>query len=112
MAPMFIANVITALVVESIQTGFLVTIEPLMPKLEKLNPMEGIKKYASMKQYIEILKSMFKMTVVSFLLYNVIRDNLFIVIMSTQLNLWQMMGFTGNIVMQVINRLGIFYFII
>ena len=112
MAPMFLANVLTALIVESVQTGFLVSLEPLMPKLEKLNPIEGLKKYASMKQYIEFVKSIFKMMMVSFLIYGLIKDNLYMVLLSPQLTLWQVMGFTGEIEMKVINRLGIFYFII
>ncbi len=112
MAPMLAANFITAIVVESLQTGFLVSLESLMPKLEKINPIEGLKKYFSLKQYIEILKSLFKMAVVIILLYGVIKDNMGMVILSTQLSLWQIMGFTGDIVMKVVTRLGLFYFII
>ena len=112
MAPMLAANFITAIVVESLQTGFLLSLEPLMPKLEKINPLEGFKKYASLKQYIELFKSLVKMGIVIFLIYGIVKDNLFMVILSTQLSLWQIMAFTGDIVMKVITRVGLFYFVI
>ncbi len=109
LAPILGANFLTALIVEVSQTGFLISLGPIEPKLEKLNPIEGFKKYFSMKTYVELLKSSIKMFFVVWLIYGVIRDNMFMVIIAQQLNLWQMMEFTGSIVMQVVTRVGIFY---
>jgi flagellar biosynthetic protein FlhB len=112
MAPLMLATFITALVVELLQTGFLVSMESLEPKLEKLNPIEGFKKFFTLKQYIELFKSIIKMTIVIFLIFSVIKEEFFMVILSLQLGLWQIMAFTGSLMMKIVVRVGIFYLII
>ena len=54
------------------QIGFLFTIEPIIPKLEKLNPVEGAKKIFSMKNLFEFLKNVVKVCFLSYLLYKII----------------------------------------
>ena len=66
--PVFLIIFFAALVTELMQTGFLIAVEPIMPKLSKINPIEGVKKYFTLKQYVEILKSVIKMTVVVFII--------------------------------------------
>ncbi len=54
------------------QIGFLFTFEPLIPKLEKLNPVEGAKKIFSMKNVFEFLKNVVKVCFLTYLLYKII----------------------------------------
>ena len=54
------------------QVGFLFTFEPIIPKLEKLNPVEGAKKIFSMKNIFEFLKNVVKVCFLSYLLYKII----------------------------------------
>ncbi len=54
------------------QIGFLFTFEPIIPKLEKLNPVEGAKKIFSMKNLFEFLKNVVKVTFLGYLLYKII----------------------------------------
>ena len=54
------------------QIGFLFTLEPIIPKLEKLNPVEGAKKIFSMKNLFEFLKNVVKVSFLSYLLYKII----------------------------------------
>ncbi|MBP5284492.1 MAG: EscU/YscU/HrcU family type III secretion system export apparatus switch protein, partial [Kiritimatiellae bacterium] len=42
------------------QIGFLFTFEPIVPKMEKLNPVEGAKKIFSRKNLFEFLKNVVK----------------------------------------------------
>ncbi|MFC1753325.1 flagellar biosynthesis protein FlhB [Thermoproteota archaeon] len=112
LAPIFAINFIVALLIEMIQTGFLLSFFPLTPKIEKLNPIEGMKKFFSLKQYIELLKSLAKMIMVIYLIYSVLREDFFMVVLAHQLTLWQVMAFTGSIVIRVIIRVGLFYFFI
>ncbi len=112
MLPLLGATFLTAIIVEVLQTGFLLSVESLEPKLEKLNPIEGFKKFFTMKQYIELLKSLIKMAIVIMLIYSVIKEDFFMVILSLQLGLWQIMAFTGGLMMKIVIRVGIFYLII
>ena len=54
------------------QIGFLFTFEPIIPKLEKLSPVEGAKKIFSMKNLFEFLKNVVKVCFLSYLLYKII----------------------------------------
>jgi len=54
------------------QVGFLFTFEPIIPKLEKLNPVEGAKKIFSAKNFFEFLKNVVKVTFLGYLLYKII----------------------------------------
>jgi type III secretion protein U len=54
------------------QIGFLFTIEPIIPKMEKLNPVEGAKKIFSMKNLFEFLKNVVKVCFLGYLLYKII----------------------------------------
>jgi flagellar biosynthesis protein FlhB len=112
MAPLFAANVFVAIMVESLQTGFILSFDPLEPKFDKLNPIEGMKKYFSMKQYVELLKSVVKMTLVIYVIISAIKEDFFIVLIAQQLSLWQMMEFTGGIVMKVVVRVGMLFLVI
>ena len=54
------------------QIGFLFTIEPIIPKMEKLSPVEGAKKIFSMKNLFEFLKNIVKVCFLTYLLYKII----------------------------------------
>ena len=54
------------------QIGFLFTFEPIMPKMEKLSPVEGAKKIFSMKNLFEFLKNVAKVSFLGYLLYKII----------------------------------------
>ena len=54
------------------QIGFLFTFEPIIPKFEKLNPVEGAKKIFSMKNLFEFLKNVVKVCFLGYLLYKII----------------------------------------
>lgn len=66
--------------VEFLQVGSLFTLDPLIPKLEKLNPIEGMKNLVSKKQIVELLKSMFKIGVTGYVVFGVVRDAMAMVV--------------------------------
>ncbi len=110
--PILLVVFAVAIIVESLQTGFLVSFDSISPKLEKLNPIEGFKKFVSLKQYVELLKSLIKMAVVISILAGVIREDFGTVLLSQELSLWQIMTFTGELVMKVVTRVGMFYLVV
>ena len=61
---------ITAVLAASfIQNGFVVSSEPVMPKLSRLSPLEGIKRMFSMRSLVELIKSLFKLGVVGYVAF-------------------------------------------
>nr|WP_275983856.1 flagellar biosynthesis protein FlhB [Paenibacillus hamazuiensis] len=69
LAPIFILTVVIAVLGNYLQFGFLMTTDPLIPKFEKLNPIEGAKKFFSIRTTIELLKSVFKLTIIGVVVF-------------------------------------------
>jgi type III secretion protein U len=60
--------------IEFLQVGPIVTFEKLKPSLEKMNPVEGVKRMFSMDNLIELLKSVLKAVLLVALGYIVIKS--------------------------------------
>lgn len=60
LGPFMGAAVLAGLVANYAQVGWLVTGEPIKPKLEKLDPIKGFKRIFSMRAIVELLKSILK----------------------------------------------------
>ena len=67
----FVAAVI-GIVGNVAQIGFLFTFEPIIPKMEKLSPVEGAKKIFCMKNLFEFLKNIVKVSFLGYLIYKII----------------------------------------
>ncbi len=72
--PFAIAVTVAGLALNVIQVGFLFSPKAIQPKLERLNPLAGFKKFFSGRSAFELLKSVLKLTVVSIIVYYTIRD--------------------------------------
>ena len=67
--PIIAGVVLAGVALAATQAGFNVTFEPLKPTLKKLNPLEGFKRWFSMKGILEFVKTVIKMVVVLVLGY-------------------------------------------
>ncbi len=67
--PLFGVVFLVALVSSTLQVGFLLSATPLTPSLQKLNPLEGLKRLFSKKALIELLKSLLKLGGVAIIVY-------------------------------------------
>ena len=75
-APFLLVTVVVSIGAHVFQFGLLLAFESLIPDLNRLNPLEGIKKIFSFKNLIELLKSIIKIAFLAILLYYVIRKHL------------------------------------
>jgi len=64
-----IACMIVALVSGILQNGLVISAEPIMPKLEKISPLTGLKRMFSMRSVVEFVKSLIKIIVVGFVAF-------------------------------------------
>lgn len=75
LAPAMAAAVIAAIAANFFQFGFLFSIEPVRPKLEKLNPVKGFKRIFSLRALVEFLKSSLKIVCIGFVVISVLWKN-------------------------------------
>lgn len=72
LAPIFAIVMLVGVIGNVVQFGFLLTGEPLQPKLSKLNPIEGFKRIFSMRSLVEFAKSLLKVTIIGMMVYSII----------------------------------------
>ncbi len=63
MLPIMIIIAIAGVLANVSQIGFLFTVKPIIPKLEKINPIKGLKKLFSLKTLVEGLKMTLKVII-------------------------------------------------
>lgn len=62
-------GVVAVLAASFLQNGFVISSEPVMPKLSRLSPMEGFKRMFSVKSIIELVKSLIKVCAVGYVAF-------------------------------------------
>lgn len=74
-APFLILGFIIAFFSNSLQFSYQVTTKPLMPKFDKLNPINGFKRMFSMNTVIELLKAIVKIVAIGYISYSVLVEH-------------------------------------
>ncbi len=74
LAPILLALLVVGVVVNYVQVGNLLTFEAIKPKLEKLNPVNGLKRLFSLRSTIEAIKGIAKIALIGWICYAVISD--------------------------------------
>lgn len=76
--PLGLGGLLIGLVINLIQVGPMFTLEPLRPKFNKLNPIAGLQRLFSPHGFVELAKSLIKLTIVVYFAYTTIRQHLFL----------------------------------
>ena len=82
--PLMGAIFIASIAVNFLQVGASVSMKPLMPKLDKLNPINGLKKYTQPHTYIELIKNLLKLLIIFLLAYVTIKGELRDILLTSQ----------------------------
>jgi flagellar biosynthesis protein FlhB len=73
--PACLSALLVAVVVNLFQTnGFSLSMEAIKPDLSKLSPLQGLKRLLSLRSFMELGKSIIKMTIVGYSVYAVFRS--------------------------------------
>ncbi len=64
-----IGCMVVAVAASVLQNGFILTSEPIMPKLERISPMAGMKRLFSIRSVVEFLKSLLKIIIVGWVAF-------------------------------------------
>ena len=70
--PLFLLLLVIGVFANIMQIGFLITFKPLTPKLDKLNPISGLKRLFSLKVVFELFKNLLKLAVAITVSYYVV----------------------------------------
>lgn len=90
-----------------LQVGPLFTGDPVMPKLEKLNPVEGLKNIFSKKTVVEALKNVAKVSLAGYLAWTVLRNHIPVVIASVHSTPAGLAAVLGELVYRLVVKVGL-----
>lgn len=73
--PIMIVLVIIAVLANLLQSGFILSVEPLTPKPSKIDPINGLTKMFSKRSLAELAKSIFKIIIVGWAAFSTISED-------------------------------------
>ncbi len=84
------------------QIGFLSTSETISPNLNKINPLNGLKRLVSLTAIMEGLKALLKVTIVAFVVYMIIKAEVLKAPFMVNYTVDQLSGYFGDISFKLI----------
>lgn len=112
LAPFLAIGFLVAFVGDLIQVKWKPTAKPLQPKFNKLNPVSGFKRFFSVNSLMELLKSLLKIGLVSYVVYSYLKKNMPPLYQFYGLSLNQGIMAVGALVVNLGIRISLFYMII
>ncbi|MFZ5441654.1 MAG: type III secretion system export apparatus subunit SctU [Myxococcota bacterium] len=107
--PVTFAAALAGGIMEFLQVGALLALKAVMPKFDKLNPINGLKNMVGKKQIVELVKSMAKLGVTAYVVYGVVRDSMSIVVATIHGDAALTMTVMGELVARVVKKVvGLF----
>lgn len=105
LGPLFLVVCFAALLGNVIQFGLLFTSEPLLPKWDRISPIEGLKRIFSRRGANELLKSLVKITLVSIVAYDALHSEMGVLLeLADALGVGQILITLGSVSFKVLLR--------
>jgi type III secretion protein U len=107
--PLLLAVLLVGIGGNVVQTGFMLALKALKPKLDKLNPATQLKNMFSAKNLIEFVKSVVKITTLAVVLYLVIKGGLRDLLYSADCGMGCVIGVGDRMLFQVVVFTGMVF---
>lgn len=111
-APLMIMVALVGIVVSFLIIGPVFSMEAMKPDIKKLNPVTNIKNMFKVKTFIELLKSVLKISGAVILIYTVVNDSLGDLIATAGLPVISSTLVFSKFLFKVVLRVGIFFIVI
>lgn len=112
LAPIFGVSIVAALAVNFMQVGVLFVIDPIMPKLSRMNPLEGIKRMFGMRALVQLVKSLLKVILIGYFLVDVIRSNVELFPALQSVTIGQSVIILSNLLSEMAWKIALAFFIV
>lgn len=111
-APIFGFGIIGAVVVNIVQVKWKVTGKPLKPKFNKLNPISGFKRIFAISQVFELVKTVVKLLVLFYVIYDALKDEWGLITNIYQLDFFSATSLLSNTVLDLAIKICVVFFVI
>jgi len=110
--PIMVPIMIMGIVASLMQSGFILTGEPLKPDLKKLDPISGFKKIFSTRSLVDLLKNLAIITTIAYVAYDYIKSNYLDIMNYGSLKIDAILGVFGKLVVDIFFKIAIIMLII
>jgi flagellar biosynthetic protein FlhB len=100
--PIMLTVVIAAILGNVLQIGVLFSAESVTPKISKIDPIKGFQRLFSMRSFVELIKSIFKICIIGTVAYFVVKDETDNVLVLMEQSAWGTMNYLGRISFKIL----------
>lgn len=110
--PLFISAFVVSFIVNIFQVKWKFTTKPLRPKFDKLDPIKGIKRMLSFDKLMELLKSVLKVIVMCYVVYDALKDEWNLLLNLYEIPLGNAITLIGTTIIDLGLKISILFLII
>lgn len=96
MLPLLLAIIVAGIIANVLQIGFLFTGQPLVPKMSKLDPVNGLKRIFSSRGLVEFIKSLVKFLFIGAIAYLLLKKEMLNIPPLMHAGVGDILSFVGN----------------
>ncbi|MCI9079156.1 MAG: flagellar biosynthesis protein FlhB [Lachnospiraceae bacterium] len=110
--PFLAVSFVTVFISELVQVKWQVSFEPMKPNFNKFNPISGMKRLFSKDKIVDLVISLVKIAVLTYIVYDFLKDRWAMVLNMYSYTLFQAIELIGNTVIDIGIRISVIFFII
>ncbi|PID72040.1 MAG: flagellar biosynthesis protein FlhB [Desulfobulbus propionicus] len=112
MAPLFGIALLVGFFSTYLQIGWLFTGQPMIPDLNKLDPIKGMARFVSKRSFVELIKSMSKVLLIGWVAYQTVKGEFDKALLLGEMEVYATMQYLGHTAMLVLAKVvGIMIFL-
>lgn len=107
--PLILIIIFLVFISTGVQTRFIFTAKNMAPQFSRLSPLKGIKNLFSLKNVIELIKNMIKISILLYILWGVIRGELNILARTMDMDIKTSTVYILNTVMSMVMKISMVF---
>jgi len=107
--PLLLVTAVAAICSTMLQTRMHFSAKSFSFKGDRLNPLNGLKRMFSLRSVIELLKALLKITILTYIVYTALEEEILLLPRLADQSFLQAMGYTGEIIMGIVLKAGIIF---
>lgn len=107
--PFLLTGLVISVLSNYLQFDFRVTTKPLQPKLSKINPINGFKRMFSLNTVFELIKSLIKIFLISYISYSVLSSHVNDIFLLYDMSLFQGITLMYDIILELLLKISIMF---
>ncbi len=93
------------------QVGWFLTWKPIQPKLSKIDPIKGFKRFFSKELLVNLLKSLLKIIIIAIILYFTIKDDIYSIILLMDKSPYNSLSYISHTTFKIILKIFFLFLI-